>query len=494
MRYDVVVIGGGSGGFGAALAAARLGLTVGLVEKGDCLGGTAVRAGVNCWETGAGGTGIAFELYKRLKKMPNAIGIYSYGRHGAWFRPEQEAYPFPGGEQLIDPNRRYLDTLMRHGSKGMAADEAYCREKWHGLPFEPQPMAAAMREMLEETANCDVRPNTAFTDVRTQDGRVTSLTLDDGCELSAEIYIDATGDALLCAAAGCESMTGQEGHARFGEPSAPEEPNQRVNGVTLIYRVTPADEPRIQPLPDNVPAGCWWADSFPGVCLNQYPGGDLNLNMLPAMEGAEFMRLGNSAAYDECRRRVPAHWHWLQSDYGEFRSFRLKWLAPVLGVRESRRIVGEYVLSEDDLRAGLSGQEHNDIICIADHALDTHGGSARRAGCVEFSEPYGVPFRCLIPKGFDNLLIACRGASFSSLAASSCRLSRTMMQLGQAAGTAAWLASRSRPPGGTSATRSLPLPEVPAAALREALREQHVQLAWPIPDGLAAYLSEEDSP
>lgn len=51
-HYDLAVIGGGSGGFGAALAAARLGVSVALIEKGDCLGGTSVRGGVHCWEMG----------------------------------------------------------------------------------------------------------------------------------------------------------------------------------------------------------------------------------------------------------------------------------------------------------------------------------------------------------------------------------------------------------------------------------------------------------
>lgn len=58
--------------------------------------------------------------------------------------------------------------------------------------------------------------------------------------------------------------------------------------------------------------------------------------------------------------------------------------------------------------------------------------------CSELDVPYGVPFECLLPREFDNLLVACRGASFSHLTASSCRLSRTMMQLGHAAGLAAF--------------------------------------------------------
>ena len=74
VKTDLLVVGGGSGGVGAALAAARLGLNTLLVEKADCLGGTSTRGGVNCWEMGAGGTGIPFDLYLRLKRIPGSPG------------------------------------------------------------------------------------------------------------------------------------------------------------------------------------------------------------------------------------------------------------------------------------------------------------------------------------------------------------------------------------------------------------------------------------
>jgi len=176
---------------------------------------------------------------------------------------------------------------------------------------------------------------------------------------------------------------------------------------------------------------------------------------------------------------VRAHWHGLQERYAEVQKFRLRWIAPALGVRETRRIVGEYVLTELDCLAGLSGQKHPDIIAVADHMLDTHGShSAHRR---DLKEPYGIPYRCLIPKGYRNLLVACRAASFSSLAASSCRLSRTMIQLGQAAGTAAALAKE----------LNVDLPDVPPDRLREALRRQHVQLEHPMPAELREHLKRE---
>ncbi len=73
-RYDLAVIGGGAGGFAAAWSAARLGLSVVLVEKGPCLGGNAVRGGVNAWEAVAGATGVPFDLYQRLRNLPRGGG------------------------------------------------------------------------------------------------------------------------------------------------------------------------------------------------------------------------------------------------------------------------------------------------------------------------------------------------------------------------------------------------------------------------------------
>lgn len=478
-RCDLAVIGGGSGGFAAALAAARLGLDVVLVEKGDCLGGTSVRGGVNCWEMAVGSTGIPFEVYRQLKSQPGAVGIYSFGRHGGRFDAQREKFPYPGGETVIDPTCRYLDTLQRHVSPGQKADWPHRRQYWHGVPFEPEAMARTMRAMLDATGNCRVMLNTAFVATDSREGRVEAVRLSDGSRLSARFFVDSTGDGLVCVAAGCQSMTGQESREMYGEPDAPAKANNRVNGVTLIYRAAPAVAASVEPLPDGVPETCWWAKRFPGAHVNHYPNGDLNINMLPTMEGDEYLRLGPEAAYAECLRRVRAHWHDWQARFDEFRRYRLTWIAPALGVRESRRIVGEYVLTENDLLAGLSGQKHRDIIALADHMMDTHGSHSRHPG--ELRQPYGIPYRCLVPKGFRNLLVACRSASFTSLAASSCRLSRTMMQLGQAAGTAAALAKR----------LDVDLPAVAPERLRAALVEQHVQLEHPMPKELRAYVERE---
>jgi hypothetical protein len=478
-RYDLGVVGGGSAGFAAALAAARTGLNVVLAEALPRCGGTAVYAGVNCWEMGVGGTGIPFDLYRSLRRdAPGATAVVSTGRHFMFQKPrywpdEPGKTCFPGGERILNPDRTYVDTLRRHPGRDHVKDEAFIREFWHGVSFLPEPMADAMEAMLAETARVKLLTNLRLVSVDASDGRIRSATLSDGTRLVADRFIDGCG--ALARAAGCTMLRGVDPRSRFDEPSAPEQGSDEVNAVTLVYRVTPCERDQIEPLPDGVPDTCWWAKHFPAASCVWGPDGGLNVNMLPTMEGREWLRLGD-AAMPECRRRVRAHWHFLQTHWPEFRRLCFTWNNPMLGIRECDRVLCDRMLAEHDLLAGLSGQVDPDLIALSDHAFDRHGEGG---GIRELDEPYGVPYRCLIPAGWRNLLIAGRSAGFSSIAASSCRLIRTMMQLGQAAGTAATL----------SKDLVCDFPDVDPARLRDALRRQHVQLEFPLSPELREHLA-----
>lgn len=471
---DVCVVGGGSAGLGAATASSRMGLSTILLEKGDQLGGTAVRGGVHNWEPGVGGTAFAQEIYRRLAAIPQAAGVWSMSRHWCW--PHRNTPPFPGGEQLIDPKATYQDTLLRCGTRGLTPDAEKVRKQWHGVIFEPDHYACTVEEMLQESGHCQIWKKTSFISASVAHGRITEVrALRDGKEqaIRASFFIDATADALLGRSAGCEIMTGEEDRSAFNEPDAPLHSNsRRINAITLIYRVTSVSAPKVESLPADIPAKCWFHQSWCGASIGQYPCGDRNINMLPTMEGDEFLSYidrskdGYRLAYEECRRRIIGHWHFIQTEYPEFQSYRMNWIAPALGVRETRRIVGEYVLTQHDLLAGLSHQTHHDIIAIADHAFDTHGQGSR--GCPELPQPYGVPLRCLIPKKQHNLLVAGRCASFSHIAASSSRLSRTMMDLGHAAGLAVFLAQRDH----------CDVREIDTDELRSHLLEQGATLSW----------------
>ena len=406
----VCVVGGGSAGIGAAMAAARAGADVILVERNRMLGGTSTSGYVCRWEPGPG-CAFAREIFERLRRQ-GAAGITSkrFTRFGALLTLEAEL--------------AYEHTLRRgtdlHGGKT------------HAVVFEPGRFHETVSNLLAQTRKCRVMLRTSFTDAKTVSRRVDSIgvTAADGTErvVRAKVFIDCTGGGHVCRKAGCEAMIGEDSRRRFGEAHAPVKPSGNVNAVSLCYRVTKAVRTEGGDLPPSANAGGW--RKIAGV--HSLPGGDRIVNPLPLMEGIEFVEMGYAKAYEVCRLRAGAHWRWLRQ-FPEFEGYRFHSFAPMLGIRESHRVVTEYILTENDILGGLAKQEHDDIIAVADHPMDIHGkgGGARRVRC------YGVPYRCLVPKGYRNLLVAGRGAGFSHLAASSCRLSRTMMALGHAAGLAA---------------------------------------------------------
>jgi hypothetical protein len=262
--------------------------------------------------------------------------------------------------------------------------------------------------------------------------------------VEAATFIDCTADGDVCVDCGCEYHLGEDPKSRYQEPTSPEKAEPCLNGLTLVYRITDTGAKQEPYLPPDIPEGICRRP----VHIVVMPNGDHLLNAVGMIDGNAALEWDYSRLMHEAYRRVLDHFYWLQRlppDDGSpwTRSVRGKgygtWaitgVAPRIGVRETRRILGEYVLTEHDCQAGVKSQKHPDIVALSDHAVDIHGRKGRLYEVP--NAPYGVPFRSLVPRGTKNLLIASRAASFSHIAASSCRLSRTMMTLGQAAGTAA---------------------------------------------------------
>ncbi len=415
---NVIVVGAGSSGFGAACSAARLGASVRLVEAGSGVGGTSTWAGVNNWEPVAGATSLPAELYANL--LPTQETCLQ--RRRCAYHPDR-----PWG---------WYDRDLSN------TDYRYSLSRCSGMPitFEPAALDRVMRQILEE-AGCVLSLNTRFVDVDIDPGarQLRAILVEDDQgrrqRLEADLFIDATADIYVARRAGCESALGPESHEAYHEPSATAAGGMVLNNASPCYRVTPLPAGQvavIEPWPEVVDREI--DELRPVTSIRTYPNGDLNMNPLHLMTGVEALELGERAR-DIAFARARAHWHLLQTRFG-FDRWRLAWMSPALGIRETHRLVGRYVLREQDLDAGLAAQDHEDIVTFADHAIDFHGSRPSRAVP---NGPYGVPFRSLLPKELDNLLVACRGASFSSIGASSCRLSRTMIMLGQAAGTAAAL-------------------------------------------------------
>jgi len=431
IRTQVCVVGGGSGGIGAALAAARAGARVVLIEREAILGGTTTMAWIHTWEPVSGANGIPRELYEAMKRDPLAVTEPDYAKGS----------PRRGGASL---------------------------------PFEPRALVRAAREALDATGKCHVLLGATFCRAQVRGDRIAAVEVwfhGRRLVVEADQFIDCTADGDLCADAGCEHHVGEDPRARYQEPSAPEKAGPWLNGCTLVYRITDTGVKQEPHLPRDIPEGLCPKP----VHIVALPNGDHLLNAVNMIDGDALLHTDYSRLMREAHRRVIEHFHWLQRldpkrglrwtrytggrGYG---TWAISGIAPRIGVRETRRIVGDYVLTEHDCRSGLRGQKHTDIIAISDHAVDLHG---RKGRLYEVPNgPYGVPYRCLLPKGVNNLFIASRAASFSHIAASSCRLSRTMMTLGQAAGNAAGLCVRHG-----VAPRQVPLDE-----LRDALLAQGV--------------------
>lgn len=431
---DVLVVGGGSGGVGAALRAARYNpnARVTLVESMNMLGGTSTAGGVNNWEPGVGGMGIHYEIFERMSKIPNAIGV---GKTVHFYSPEE-----PYGLSRIDPDSPYESSLRRSATSA---------EDVRRVHFEPEIMARVMHDMLVE-AGVEIRYRTRITGVEVDDRRIVAVTaqsLDSGesYTILSRYFVDSSGGCHLAKAAGCEMAFGEEPYDLYQEPSAPDTPAPIVNGASQIFRVTPTTEVHIDELPDVALAPeiqAWLANNNPATFITEYPNGDLCLNTLPTMQGAEFHNLPYAEAQAICQARMYAHWHRLQTRYG-FDHYRFVSFSPMVGIRENYRLVGRYVLREQDVRTGILASGRDDIIAFADHPLDTHGERrVKGPNLKSLEQPYGIPYPCLLPKEYDNLITASRGSSFSHIAASSCRLSRTMMALGEAAGVASAIALR----------------------------------------------------
>ena len=417
LKTDVCIIGAGSAGIGAALAASRSGAKVILVEKENRVGGTSVQSYVNTWEPGPG-CSFAYEIYHRLP--PGARGVakqvHSYDKDE------------PYGLSLISPQLSYNHSLRR--------SDLDVKTETANVVFDVNEFDNTVRQMLEETGRCKLLLNTKFVNASVINKEIKTIEAISSSgqkyQVSAEVFIDCTGGAFVCRNAGCEMMLGEEPRSKFGEPSAPEKPSNSLNAISLCYQIKPSKNPGIS---DTLNQSELDYHVVAHVTGPVGPDQKLTVNPLGIIDGKCIIDQPLDELYDIGKNLVDKHWAKLHT-YTHFKDYEFDSYAPMLGIRESYRVVCRYVLTQNDLLDGLPKQKHEDIITLADHPMDLHGDNS---SLKILNEAYGVPYRCLIPKGLDNLLVAGRGAGFSHIAASSCRLSRTMMSLGHAAGFAAWL-------------------------------------------------------
>ncbi|MCK5528052.1 MAG: FAD-dependent oxidoreductase [Kiritimatiellae bacterium] len=401
-RAEVIVLGGGPGGIGAAVAAAREGKDVLLVEHYGYLGGMASMGEVNPF-------------------MPNHLDGESLdkGIYTEWTDGISYYSGVTGNKRVIDPP-----------SASLAAEDI-CLEAGVKLLFHHR-----------------------LVSVETEGGKITGLVLHSKDGLSvvqADIYIDSTGDGDLAAMAGCPfEMGGESSDAvqpmtmcfklrvdaedlAYIAELCPENPAIRFAKTAEIfeqiqnaYLVAKADG-RIECPRQNILM-------FPGTDYKTIHFNSSRVISKSAIDGDEL-----SEAEIEGRRQVRQIFECLRRDVPIFKHSRIHSIATQIGVRESRRISGHNYMVRQDF---IDAAKYDDGIIRVNYPIDIHSPTGGGTEITELpdGEWYEVPYGCLVPKGIDNLLIGCRAISVDHAVHSSMRVMPPVVSVGQAAGVAAAVA------------------------------------------------------
>ncbi len=447
--YDLVVAGGGLAGLCAAITAARQGLRVALVQDRPVLGGNSsseVRVAVH----GAGTywpwaveTGVIAELIDE-ERYRNPEPIFEGSTSALW---DIVLYEWAIHEKSLE--------LFLHCSiRGVEVADA------------PAPAGSPIPGSLREPGRNRGRLIAAVL--------CSQLGNEKEFVLSAPLFVDATGDGTVAALAGAEWRMGREGRDEFGEPKAPARPDRVCQGSTIQFRARDLGRPVPFIAPD-------WAKVYPDE-QSLYSRGHEN----PAggywwIEiGSPFDTLSdNEAIRHELVRHVLGVFDHLKNrgEHGAA-NLTLDWVGPVPGKRESRRVVGPVMLTENDLRRRRAWP---DRLCHGGWFLDEHvpGGLLAADRKPEESAydfdvkdrqqvgPYGIPLSALRSRDMGNLLLAGRDLSASHMALASVRVMGTCAVMGQAVGAAAAVCCRvDRRPGGLT-------PDDIAAVQQLLLKQDH---------------------
>ena len=420
------------------------------MEREAILGGTATNAFVNIWRPVTGANGIARDLFLAMARDPMGVTLPPGCDLDAALRAE--------------PARAAVHQRERTSNAGPVCRSS--RGRW------TTPLAACWTP----PARCRTLLGTTFCRAEVDGATVKAVEAwfpGKRIRIEADVFIDCTADGDVCVDAGCEYHMGEDPKSRYGEPHAPEQAELVLNGLTLCYRITDTGVKQKPYLPDGAREG-----GSVSACYDRMPNGDVIINVCGMIGGNAVVCMEYSELMHEAHRRVLAHMYriqqlpaddpWAGAAGGKgWGTWAISAIAPRIGVRETRRMVTEYVLTENDCVGGLARQKHKDVVTIADHSIDIHG---RGHLSLPFpSNPFGIPYRCLLPRGMHNLMIASRAAGFSHIASGAARLQRTLITLGQAAGNAAAIAAH----------RRIGVGQVDVAELQAILKKQRVDIAAP---------------
>ena len=395
-RYDVAVIGGGFAGFAAALSAARGGASVIIIEKGNSLGGAAVNNLVTPF-------------------MPYHTTV--------------------DGKKLI--LSRGIFTEIREKLKAKR-DEAVTFTSLGEMSFLEEDLKLILNETALE-AGVDLLFHSYIFGVNKTGEKIESVrlaTISGEITVEADYFIDATGDAQLSFLAGCPTRLGRE-------------PDSLCQPMTLCFRVGNADVEKFfkshKKLNEEYAAAQARGEiTNPrhNVLVFKTPVKNvLHFNTTRVVKKNPTNPVDVTEAEIIARRQVFEIYDFMKKHADGLENSFLMRTAPEIGVRESRMIVGDYVLTEAECKACT---KFEDGIAACNYDIDIHNPEGSGTSHYYFGpgEYYTIPYRCLIPKGAENMLVAGRCISSDHGAQASYRIMPTVVTLGEAAGTAIAIAKK----------------------------------------------------
>lgn len=392
-KYELIVCGGGLTGVAASIAAKRRGIEeVLLIERYGFLGGMATAGLVNPF--------MPFWKFRseRTEKNQLVFGIF---------------------QEIFDR----LSEIGGAEHKGL----------WY---FDSEKMKIVLNQMVKK-AGVDLLLHTYIEGLNKADREIKSVRVANKSgvyTIEGEMFVDSTGDADIAHMAGVPCEKGREEDG-FCQP------------MTMNFRLANVDKAEI---PDNEEINRLYDRAKEKGEVNN-PREDVlkfdtlqedvvhfNTTRIVKKDATDAEEL--TAAEMEVREQVWEMYQFLKNNVSGFENSYIQTTAPQIGIRESRRIIGEYVLTKDDV---VSGRKFDDSIAFCSYNIDIHNpaGTGTEFAYLDEGDYYGIPYRSLLPQNVNNLLVAGRPVSSDHAAHASLRIMPTCTAIGEAAGTAAFLAS-----------------------------------------------------
>ncbi|MGC8971498.1 MAG: FAD-dependent oxidoreductase [bacterium] len=390
--YDVIVIGGGIAGICASISSARLGCKVALIHNRPVLGGN-FSSEIRVHICGAAGGGHMFARESGIvDEIVTGTRFSSIFGRSVWLEPSQDIV-------LLD--------LVK-------------REPNIDLYLETEAKEAIMENPSRIKA------------IRVENQRGSFI-------LSAPIFIDCSGDGVIAYSAGAEYRMGREGKDEFGESLAPDNPDKYTLGSSLMFTTKRLDHPVKFTPPE-------WAYKFEEKDLTYRSHSPNELNYWWIEYGGTLDTIkDNEKIKEELTKILLGVWDHIKNR-GNHRAdnYTLDWVGQVVGKRESRRFIGDYILTQRDIEEGTL---FPDRVAYGGWPIDLHppkGIFDPGPPCEQhlLKDIYSIPFRCLYSKNIENLMFAGRNISVTHVALGSTRVQGTCGVLGQAVGTASYLCKK----------------------------------------------------